>query len=162
MFDSAAVRLVICPDSADLTAHAHCRPWGKTVKIISMIMHGPRAVLPNERRVCLPKKLAAPLGLVPGKFVRVAMSREHDGELFVSVAPAPKRELRTHDPRRPRRLTAPAQLSLPAVLLDQVGVTREEPWVYFAPAEGRRGLRVIPAARVEMQVSPRATAEVMT
>ena len=125
-------------------------------------MHGPRAVVPNERRVCLPKKLAVPLGLLPGEFASVQLSPEHDGELLVSVTDTPTMSFKARDLRRPRRLTALAQLSLPSALLDQVGVTKEEPWVYFAPAEDGRGLRVIPAARVEAHVNPRPQAQVMT
>lgn len=112
--------------------------------------------------MCLPKKLAAPLGLTPGAYAQVSLSPVHDGELVVTAAEAPKRQRRTHDPRRPRRLTALAQLSLPAALLSEVGVTKDEPWVYFAPTDDNRAVRVIPAALVNAQVNSRLATEVMT
>ena len=128
----------------------------------SMRVHGPRAVVLNERRVCPPKKLAVPLGLLPGEFAYVRLSPVHDGELLISVCHSPAADFRARDHRRPRQLTASAQISLPSALLDHVGVTKEEPWVYFAATEDGYGLRVIPAVRVEAHLSPRPRAQVVT
>lgn len=127
-----------------------------------MELHGPRAVIPSVRRVCLPKKLAAPLGLVAGEYADVRLAPKHSGELLVTAAGSPSTHQGARDPHRPRRLTALAQLSVPAVLLDAVGVTPEEPWVYFAPTEDGQGLRMIPAVRVDARVRPVVHAEVMT
>jgi antitoxin component of MazEF toxin-antitoxin module len=148
---------------ADGSAGAYrTRRAARNDSFISMEMHGPRAVIPSVRRVCLPKKLAKPLGLTPGEFARVGVSPHHDGELVVSAAPAPEQLRRSRDPHRARRVTALAQLSLPAALLDAVGVTQQDPWVYFAASDDGRALRVIPAARVDMRVTPRPGAQVLT
>lgn len=134
----------------------------KTVIINNMDLHGPRAVQHVARRVCVPKALAAPLGLLPGRYASVRLSNRHEGELVVSVADAPVGAWGRQDPKRPRMVTPAAQFSLPSVLLNQVGVTRENPWVYFAPDEDGHAVRVIPAARVDARVSPRSQTQVVT
>lgn len=117
---------------------------------------------PLARRVCLPKQLAAPLGLVPGERALVRLSPWRDGELVVTVADKGARTGSRRDPDRPRLVTARSQVSLPSVLLEMVGVTAQNPWVYFAPEDLGLGVRVIPAVRVRAQVSAASPKQVQT
>lgn len=50
----------------------------------------------------------------------------------------------SRDPGRPRRLDGQGQVTLPAVLMEQVGLGREQPWVYFATDKRRNAVRIIP------------------
>lgn len=116
-------------------------------------LHGPRRVLARSRRVCLPSRITDQLNWVKGDcVVRVTATPEREGELWIERARRPRKPSPHRDPRRARPLDAQGQVTLPAPLMLQVGLSEQEPWVYFTPDAARGGVRVIPAALVRVGV----------
>lgn len=107
-------------------------------------LHGPRQVVAKTRRVCLPSAITDELGWVKGgSWVRVRTSSSAQ-ELVVEAADQQPTSRRDRDPDRPRPLDHQGQVTLPAPLMSQVGLSPSEPWVYFARAGRRRAVRIIP------------------
>lgn len=65
-------------------------------------------------------------------------------ELWIELADPSKDTSRSRDPGRARRLDAQGQVTLPATLMQQVGLGADQPWVYFAAEKRRKAVRIIP------------------
>jgi bifunctional DNA-binding transcriptional regulator/antitoxin component of YhaV-PrlF toxin-antitoxin module len=116
-------------------------------------LHGPRRVLARSRRVCLPSRITDQLTWTKGDcVVRVTAAPGRKGELWIERVPRPRKPSPDRDPGRARPLDAQGQVTLPAPLMLQVGLSEQEPWVYFAADASRVGVRVIPAALVRVGV----------
>ena len=116
-------------------------------------LHGPRRVLARSRRVCLPSRITDHLDWVKGDcVVRVTAASGREGELWIERAPRPRNPRPGRDPARARPLDAQGQVTLPAPLMLRVGLTEQQPWVYFAADTSGAGVRVIPAALVRVGV----------
>jgi bifunctional DNA-binding transcriptional regulator/antitoxin component of YhaV-PrlF toxin-antitoxin module len=112
---------------------------------------GPRQVS-GLRRVTIPTRAAARVGVLPGSWVMVSAYRKDQGVLVIRPTGEPARGYGLRDPRRARKVSDTGQLTLPAALLDQVGIAVGE-WVAFTTS--RSGLRVFSANRVH---GPKTTA----
>ena len=138
------------------TREHQCLVAGTTAIFSNMtLLYGPRPVHLKARRVCLPKPLAERLQLRAGTHARIGLSPWRRGELLVEPAKAHVAGLGRRDPDRPRLITAHCQLSLPAALMLQIGVSRSQPLVYFAAEDRALALRVIPAQNLWLEVFTR-------
>lgn len=82
--------------------------------------------------------------------MRVKVPARRRGELWVELADPLETSSRSRDPGRPRLLDGRGQVTLPATLMQQVGLGVDQPWVYFAAEKRRKAVRIIsqPAALV--------------
>lgn len=113
-----------------------------------VFLYGPRPVHPHARRVCIPKSLAVEFGMSAGSHVRVELSSRSDSELAIRPASPPTAAQGRRDIRRPRLVNAGGQVTLPASLLEQVGVSPQHPLVFFVADDTRAEVRIIPARQV--------------
>lgn len=96
------------------------------------------------RRIGLPKRLAGPSGISPLGYV--VLTRPRNARLTLMVRASEGGDgggLR--DPGRPRRVSKTWQVTLPAKLMDGVGLSVWD-WVYVARSPNGRSLRLLPAA----------------
>jgi hypothetical protein len=114
-----------------------------SMKITSLPV-GPRKVT-RWRRVTLPTNLAIPSGMVHGAWVRVEQARRDRGALIVRQTEAPTSMDRSA--YLGRTVTKSGQISLPAALMDRVGLDVGD-WVYFMATPNAAAIRVLPAGRV--------------
>lgn len=98
------------------------------------------------RRVAIPKKLAVAAGLRDEGFVRVASSPGPD--LVLLLSPAEENSAAAvRDPTRPRQLNSARQVTLPAPLMDAVGLAPLD-WVYLSRADEAAGVLLEPAGEL--------------
>jgi bifunctional DNA-binding transcriptional regulator/antitoxin component of YhaV-PrlF toxin-antitoxin module len=97
------------------------------------------------RRVSLPARYASALGVVAGSWVVIRTDRRDSGVLLITASPGDGGAYAVRDVRRPRRVSATGQLSLPATLLDGAGLAAGS-WVALGRTHG--ALRVFSADRV--------------
>lgn len=108
-------------------------------------LYGPRPVTQKGRKLCLPPRLAKRLRVGPGSYVRVAASTQRPGELEVRRANSRTASRGSRDAGRARRIWSTGQFSLPAPLMEQVGLRGEHRLVYLAFEPEQSAIRVIPA-----------------
>lgn len=119
-----------------------------TVIIISMNPTVARQVN-GLRRVGVPKSLAELTGIEANQYVTISRSKSSRWTLLVRPAVGPDEEAHVRDPHRPRRVNAMLQVTLPLTLMAHIELEKHE-WVFLSPDSRRRGLRVVPQAKVTL------------
>ena len=113
------------------------------INTMEMVLHGPRRIAADTRRVCLPTAITKELGWRKGALAVTVRRHRSRAELLVEACPREelRRELSSH---RPRPFDRQGQVTLPVGLMTELGLGDEQPWVYFARALRPRGVRIIP------------------
>jgi len=83
--------------------------------------------------------------MVHGSWVRVEEARRDRGALIVRRTEAPT--IMDRSAYRGRAITRSGQITLPAALMDQVGLDVGD-WVYFMTTRDKTVLKVLPAGRI--------------
>jgi hypothetical protein len=101
------------------------------------------------RRLGVPKAMAELTGIGANQYVTITRSTRSRWTLIVRPAAGPEEEAHVRDPDRPRRVNATLQVTLPLTLMAHIELRKHE-WVFLSLDSQRRGLRVVPQAKVTL------------
>ncbi|MFD7159046.1 hypothetical protein ACFV9C_30925 [Kribbella sp. NPDC059898] len=110
------------------------------------------------RRIHLPRQLREAARIAPGHLVKIDVPGNDPEAIRIRPAAMSQTTLAIRDPGRPRLVTATGQVAIPAEIMTTAGITLSDR-VYMMLDRGRRGIRLLPAARVRTS-TPGEPAEV--